>query len=122
MAIARISSAWFALSIVALGGCGNAHTHSPAAGGGGQAGNAGNAPAGGASGNGGSITAATGGDAGAVGGAGQGGAGGSGPSVLAATPPMGWNSWNRFGCNVSEDLIKATADAMVSSGMRDAGY
>ena len=41
---------------------------------------------------------------------------------LAATPPMGWNSWNKFGCNVSEDLIRQVADAMVSSGMRDAGY
>ncbi|MFT3752473.1 MAG: glycoside hydrolase family 27 protein [Paludibacter sp.] len=41
---------------------------------------------------------------------------------LALTPPMGWNSWNKFACNVSEKLIKETADAMVSSGMRDAGY
>ena len=41
---------------------------------------------------------------------------------LARTPPMGWNSWNRFGCNVSEKLIKETADALVTSGMRDAGY
>lgn len=41
---------------------------------------------------------------------------------LALTPPMGWNSWNRFGCNVSEDLIREMADAMVSSGMKDAGY
>jgi len=41
---------------------------------------------------------------------------------LALTPPMGWNSWNKFGCNVSEALIKSMADAMVSSGMRDAGY
>jgi alpha-galactosidase len=41
---------------------------------------------------------------------------------LARTPPMGWNSWNKFGCNVSEDLIKTMADAMVSSGMKDAGY
>jgi alpha-galactosidase len=41
---------------------------------------------------------------------------------LARTPPMGWNSWNKFGCNVSEDLIKSMADAMVSSGMKDAGY
>ena len=31
---------------------------------------------------------------------------------LAATPPMGWNSWNKFGCNVSEKLIKEMADAM----------
>ena len=41
---------------------------------------------------------------------------------LAATPPMGWNSWNKFACNVSEQLIRETADALVSSGMRDAGY
>ncbi len=41
---------------------------------------------------------------------------------LVKTPPMGWNSWNKFACNVSEDLIKETADAMVSSGMKDAGY
>jgi len=41
---------------------------------------------------------------------------------LARTPPMGWNSWNKFACNVSEDLIKQAADAMVSSGMQAAGY
>jgi len=41
---------------------------------------------------------------------------------LALTPPMGWNTWNKFGCNVSEDLVKGAADAMVSSGMKDAGY
>ncbi|UJF31385.1 NPCBM/NEW2 domain-containing protein [Paenibacillus hexagrammi] len=41
---------------------------------------------------------------------------------LAETPPMGWNSWNKFGCNVSENMIKEMADAMVSSGMKDAGY
>ena len=41
---------------------------------------------------------------------------------LAATPPMGWNSWNKFGCNVSEILIKEMADAMAASGMADAGY
>ena len=41
---------------------------------------------------------------------------------LALTPPMGWNSWNKFGCNVSEDMIKSMADGMVSSGMKDAGY
>ena len=43
-------------------------------------------------------------------------------SGLALTPPMGWNSWNKFACNVSEDLIKGTADAMVKSGMKEAGY
>ena len=41
---------------------------------------------------------------------------------LAKTPPMGWNSWNKYGCNVSESLIMGMADAMVSSGMKDAGY
>ncbi|WP_374048156.1 glycoside hydrolase family 27 protein [uncultured Parabacteroides sp.] len=41
---------------------------------------------------------------------------------LAQTPPMGWNSWNKFGCNVSESLLKEIADAMVTSGMKDAGY
>ncbi len=41
---------------------------------------------------------------------------------LARTPPMGWNSWNKFGCNVSETLIKQMADELVSSGMKDAGY
>jgi alpha-galactosidase len=41
---------------------------------------------------------------------------------LAATPPMGWNSWNRFGCEVDETLIRETADAMVATGMKDAGY
>jgi alpha-galactosidase len=44
------------------------------------------------------------------------------PSTLALTPPMGWNSWNKFGCNVSEQLIRETADAMARTGMRDAGY
>ena len=41
---------------------------------------------------------------------------------LARTPPMGWNSWNHFGCDVSARLIKETADAIVASGMREAGY
>ncbi|WP_049559541.1 glycoside hydrolase family 27 protein [Nonomuraea sp. SBT364] len=38
------------------------------------------------------------------------------------TPPMGWNTWNTFGCNINETLIKQTADALVSNGMRDLGY
>jgi alpha-galactosidase len=41
---------------------------------------------------------------------------------LALTPPMGWNSWNKFGCDVSEKLIREAADAIVASGMKDAGY
>ena len=41
---------------------------------------------------------------------------------LAKTPPMGWNSWNRFGCNVSEELVRKAAESMVRTGMKDAGY
>ena len=41
---------------------------------------------------------------------------------LALTPPMGWNTWNKFGCNVSDELVRGAADAMASSGMKDAGY
>jgi len=41
---------------------------------------------------------------------------------LALTPPMGWNSWNGFGCNVDEKMVRETADAIVSKGMKDAGY
>jgi alpha-galactosidase len=41
---------------------------------------------------------------------------------LALTPPMGWNSWNKFACNIDERLIRETADAMVASGMRIVGY
>jgi alpha-galactosidase len=40
----------------------------------------------------------------------------------AATPPMGWNSWNHFADRVDDKIIRDEADAMVSSGMRDAGY
>jgi len=44
---------------------------------------------------------------------------------VARTPPMGWNSWNHFGCEtqlITEDLFMQMADAMVKSGMKDAGY
>jgi alpha-galactosidase len=41
---------------------------------------------------------------------------------VARTPPMGWNSWNTFGCNINEALIRQHADALVSSGLRDLGY
>jgi alpha-galactosidase len=42
--------------------------------------------------------------------------------TLAATPPMGWNSWNHFACHVSDAVVRAAADAIASNGMRDAGY
>jgi alpha-galactosidase len=41
---------------------------------------------------------------------------------LARTPPMGFNDWNAFGCNVSEQLIKETADFFITSGLKEAGY
>jgi alpha-galactosidase len=41
---------------------------------------------------------------------------------LAATPPMGWNSWNHFAAKVSDADVRAAADALVATGMRDAGY
>ena len=37
-------------------------------------------------------------------------------------PPMGWNTWNTFGPDINEDLILESADAMVSTGLKDAGY
>nr|WP_158786670.1 glycoside hydrolase family 27 protein [Granulicella sp. L46] len=43
-------------------------------------------------------------------------------STLASTPPMGWNSWNKFGCHVNEALIRSAADQMVASGMNTVGY
>jgi alpha-galactosidase len=41
---------------------------------------------------------------------------------LARTPPMGWNSWNRFAGSITDADIRAMADAMVATGMRSAGY
>ncbi len=43
--------------------------------------------------------------------------------TVAATPPMGWNSWNKYGCNgINEKVVRDIADAMSSNGMKDAGY
>jgi alpha-galactosidase len=41
---------------------------------------------------------------------------------LAITPPMGWNSWNYFKNMIDDQIVRSVADAMASSGMRDAGY
>lgn len=41
---------------------------------------------------------------------------------LSLTPQMGWSSWNNFQGNINEDIIKSIADAMVASGLKDAGY
>ena len=42
--------------------------------------------------------------------------------MVKLTPPLGWNSWNTFGADITEDLIKETADCMAESGLRNAGY
>jgi len=42
---------------------------------------------------------------------------------LARTPPMGWNSWNKFACDgLNEKVVRQTADTIVANGMKDAGY
>ena len=41
---------------------------------------------------------------------------------LARTPPMGWNSWNKFAGRVDDQIVRGIADAMANNGMRDAGY
>jgi len=99
---------------------------------GGQAGSGvGGHASGGTTGSGGATAAggqaghATGGStpAGGKGGGGATGTGGSaGAAAVGATPPMGWNSWNTFGCNPSESLVKGVADTFVSSGMAAVGY
>ena len=43
-------------------------------------------------------------------------------NLIASTPPMGWNSWNTFGHDVSESVIRETADVLVSAGLKDCGY
>ena len=111
-------------SSAAVGGAtGNSSGGAIGAGAGGQPGTGGAASGGPDAGN-----VGTGG--GNVGGAGRsGGAGGAASGLggemaapIAATPPMGWNSWNTFQCNISEALIKAVADTFVTSGMQAAGY
>ena len=41
---------------------------------------------------------------------------------LGATPQMGWSTWNKFGCNIEEGILRETADKMVELGLVDAGY
>ena len=41
---------------------------------------------------------------------------------LALTPPMGWNSWNHYSCNISDAIIRNIANAMATNGMKAAGY
>ena len=41
---------------------------------------------------------------------------------LARTPPMGWNSWNKFAGRVNDEVVRGIADALAGNGMKDAGY
>jgi len=41
---------------------------------------------------------------------------------LALTPQMGWNSWNNFGTDINEQMVREIADALISTGLKDAGY
>jgi len=43
-------------------------------------------------------------------------------SNLAPMPPMGWNSWNKFQCHVTEDIVKSVTESIATTGMKDAGY
>ena len=96
----------------ATGGAGTAGAQTGGAAGSGGAQATGGARMGGTTGSGGASSS----DAGATGGTG-------GSTVIAATPPMGWNSWNKYGCNgLNETVVKAMADAFITSGMKDAGY
>ena len=42
--------------------------------------------------------------------------------MIRKTPPMGWNTWNTFGDKIDETLVRETADFIVESGLKDAGY
>ncbi len=87
---------------------------------------------GGTSGRGGSATGGTAAGGSAIGGtSSRGGTSGSGgttstdtSTIVGPTPPMGWNSWNKFACgnDFNEKSVREIADAFVSKGMKDAGY
>ncbi|XXY51844.1 NPCBM/NEW2 domain-containing protein [Sorangium sp. So ce269] len=119
-AITAVLLAMFAAGSVSCGG-----DDGP---GGGGSGNEGGGGGGGGGNEGGSGGGGGGGNEGGSGGGGGGDAGGGGHSQpdpidrLALTPPMGFNNWNAFGCDVNEALIKETADFFVSSGLQELGY
>ncbi len=125
------------------GTLGSGGSGAPASGGAGGAGELGSGGGGGAGGGAAGVDAGAGGTGGRLD-AGAGGAGGrldaavdrapadaadaptdagdGGVAILAATPPMGWNSWNTFQCSLNEQLIHDVADRFVTSGMAAAGY
>jgi alpha-galactosidase len=79
--------------------------------------------AGGATGTGGARTGGTTGAGGTTSTGGTTGTGGTTSTIVGATPPMGWNSWNKYACNgLNETVVKKMADAFITSGMKDVGY
>ena len=42
--------------------------------------------------------------------------------MVVLTPPLGWNTWNTYGCDINEKMVLESARVMISSGLRDAGY
>jgi alpha-galactosidase len=38
------------------------------------------------------------------------------------TPPMGWNSWNKFGCSINENIVKQTIEQLTKTSLKDKGY
>ncbi len=110
----------------AAGGAGGA---GGAAGRGGTTGTAGRGGATGVAGSGGAAGGGSTGRGGSTGGGGNSGTGGTAgtggttSTIVGATPPMGWNSWNKYACNgLNETVVKAMADAFITSGMKDVGY
>jgi alpha-galactosidase len=98
--------------VTLTGGTGTAGASTGGAVGSGGAQGTGGAHTGGVTGSGGMASS----DAGATGGTGD-------STVIAATPPMGWNSWNAFNCNgLNETVVKGMADAFITTGMKDVGY
>jgi alpha-galactosidase len=86
-------------------------------------GNSGTGAAAGVTSTGGAPAGGMAGESGSTPTAGMSGMAGSGPTIVGATPPMGWNSWNKFACDgLNETVVKKMADAFVTSGMKDAGY
>lgn len=100
------------------GGAAGAHATGGTTGSGGAAGKGGSAGGGGTAAGGTAGAHSSGGSTGSGGASGAGG----GSDILGATPPMGWNSWNLFQCNITEKLIQQIADTIVSSGMQAVGY
>jgi alpha-galactosidase len=108
------------------GGAASGGAASSGASGGGMIGRGGSSATGAAGTNGGAIatggTRTSGGNS-TAGGTSTTGGNSSTSTIIAATPPMGWNSWNKFACNgLNETVVKKMADAFVTSGMKDAGY